>query len=137
MALDPTNYFVTNDTGLYRISRATNAVTQLANAFTFYSAVATDPNSAYVADRDGAMWAVDAPIQTPRVLHAAHYNGVGYQFVRRAGNLLYFNSDQGLARIATDGSGFTVLDPALANDAIVDGDTIYFSQNDEVDAVCR
>jgi hypothetical protein len=136
LALDPWNVFVVSADGLFRVSRSDGSFVKLADNTTSESAVAVDSQSAYIVDLTGRVRAVDAPLATPRVLYAGG-SVISHAFITRVGTQLYFSSDRGVARMNSDGSGFTVLDTTTATDAVADDASVYFSYSDEVDAICR
>ena len=136
LAIDAWHIFVAANGTLYRVDRTTHAVETLLTGMTPELAVAVDFNSAYLADGYGRVWAVDVPGQSRRI-----YDGGPDQVydpsIQLVGDQLYFKDEGAVLRTKTSGPYSLAFVAPNATRAIVDGDRVFFSSNDEVDVVCR
>ncbi|HEY2748841.1 MAG TPA: hypothetical protein VGL86_29675 [Polyangia bacterium] len=137
LAIDAWHVFVAGGGVVNRVDRTSGAVTTLADrGLTNDIAVAVDFDTAYVVDDRGGVWGIDAPGALPRSIYGDALVTTSNPWIQLVGSELYFTCAGGIQRIPTDGSSVGFVSGGVSN-AVVDGDRVFFSRDDEVDVVCR
>jgi hypothetical protein len=134
IAVDPWHVFALRANTLLRLDRDGANPTTLGSHRAF--AVAVDFNRAYLATDDGvyAIPPASGQLLSPPV---NSQSPTLYPFLFRDGATLYYSTPQNeLARLATDGSGWVRLAP-FARAAAIAGNTLYYSHDGSISAVCK